>query len=201
MSFENHRVQEDFTATPFCTMTGNVNEPASFQLTHKEEGTLVSSSNRPSSSSPTTSTSVHYSSLQNPPPSPIQDLLAVPVKNPSTDFTSQLTKQPTHEIGSRDFAYGLTCALAELAVQNGHTFVAEENYEDYTAQSPFHQAGNCRTAAWVVLYQGTLGRPPFHGRDMIGPGSKIHLFDTALALCYTGFEQPMLYAELGGPLY
>jgi hypothetical protein len=36
---------------------------------------------------------------------------------------------------------------------------------------------------------------------MIGPGSKICLFDTALALRYIGFEQPMLYAELGGPLY
>ena len=36
---------------------------------------------------------------------------------------------------------------------------------------------------------------------MIGPGSKICLFDTALAWRYTGFEQPTLYAELGGPLY
>jgi hypothetical protein len=112
-----------------------------------------------------------------------------------------LTKQLTHEISSREFAYGLTCALAELAMWNGHTFVAEENYEDYTAQSPFHQAENCQTVAWVVLYRGTLGRPPFHGRDMIGPGSKIRLFDTALTLRYTGFEQPTLYAELGGPLY
>jgi len=66
---------------------------------------------------------------------------------------------------------------------------------------PFHQAENCRTAAWVVLYRGTLGRPPFCGRDMIGPGSKIRLFDTALALRYTGFEQPTLYAELGRPIY
>jgi len=86
-------------------------------------------------------------------------------------------------------------------MQNGHMFVTEENYEDYMAQSPFHQAGNCWTTAWVVLYRGTLGRPPFHGRDMISPESKICLFDTALALHYTGFEQPMLYAELGGPLY
>src|SRR6202790_4685768 len=62
----------------------------------------------------------------------------------------------------------------------------------------FHNSG---TAAWVVLYQGTLGRPPFHGRDMISPESKICLFDTALALHYTGFEQPMLYAELGRPIY
>ena len=61
-------------------------------------------------------------------------------------------KQLTHEISSQEFAYGLTCALVESAVWNGHTFVAEENYEDYTVQSPFHQAGNCRTAAWVVLY-------------------------------------------------
>jgi hypothetical protein len=79
--------------------------------------------------------------------------------------------------------------------------IAEENYEDYTAQSPFHQAENCRTAAWIVLYCGTLGRPPFYGRDMVGPGSKICLFDTALAMHYTGFERPMLYAELGRPLY
>jgi len=139
--------------------------------------------------------------LQNPPPSPIRDLVTTPVENPSTDFTSQLTKQLTHEISSRKSAYGLACALAESAVRNGHTFVAEENYEDYTAQSPFHQAENCRTAAWVVLYRGTLGRPPFRGRDMIGPGSKICLFDTALALRYTGFEQPTLYAELGRPIY
>jgi hypothetical protein len=80
-------------------------------------------------------------------------------------------------------------------------FITKEKYEDYTAQSPFHQAENCRTVAWLVLYRGTLGRPPFHGRDMIGPGSRIRLFDTALALRYTGFEQPTLYAELGGPLY
>ena len=119
MSFENHRVQEDSTAAPFCIMTGTVRE-------------LVN--------------------LQNPPPSPIQDLVTVPVENPSTDFTSQLTKQLTHEISSCKSAYGLACALAESAVWNGHTFVAEENYEDYTAQSPFHQAENCWTAAWVVLY-------------------------------------------------
>jgi hypothetical protein len=80
-------------------------------------------------------------------------------------------------------------------------FIAKENYKDYTAQSPFHQAENCWTTAWVVLYRGTLGRPPFHGRDMVGPGSKICLFNTALTLCYTGFEQPTLYAELGGPLF
>jgi hypothetical protein len=36
---------------------------------------------------------------------------------------------------------------------------------------------------------------------MVGPGSKICLFDTALSLCYSGFEQPTLYAELGGPMY
>jgi hypothetical protein len=119
MSFENHRVQEDFMAAPFCIMTGTVREPVD---------------------------------LHNPPPSPIQDLVTVPVENPSTDFTSQLTKQLTHEISSRKSAYGLACALAESAVQNGHTFIAEENYEDYMAQSPFHQAENCRTAAWVVLY-------------------------------------------------
>jgi len=35
---------------------------------------------------------------------------------------------------------------------------------------------------------------------MIGPGLKIRLFDTALALRYTGFEQPTLYAELGRPI-
>src|ERR1700692_299229 len=81
MSFENHRVQEDSTATLSCTMTGTVNDPASFRLTHKGEGTLVLLSNHPSSSSSTMSTSVHYSLLQNPPPSPIQDLLAIPVKN------------------------------------------------------------------------------------------------------------------------
>jgi hypothetical protein len=70
-------------------------------------------------------------------------------------------------------------------VQNGHMFIAEENYEHYMAQSPFHQAENCQTAGWVVLYNGTLGRPPFHGRDMVGPRSKIRLFDTALTMCYT----------------
>ena len=36
---------------------------------------------------------------------------------------------------------------------------------------------------------------------MLGPRSRICLFDTALTLHYTGFEQPTLYAELGGPLY
>ena len=36
---------------------------------------------------------------------------------------------------------------------------------------------------------------------MLGPRSKIRLFDTALASRYTGFEQPTLYAELGGPFY
>jgi len=114
MSFENHRVQEDSTAAPFCIMTGTVRQLAN---------------------------------LQNPPPSPIQDLITVPVENPSTNFTSQLTKQLTHEISLHKTAYGLTCALAESAVQNGHMFVAEEYYEDYTAQPPFHQAENCRTVA------------------------------------------------------
>jgi hypothetical protein len=65
---------------------------------------------------------------------------------------------------------------------------------------PGRELSDC-SLAWVVLYRGTLGRPPFHGRDMIGPGLKIRLFDTALTLRYTGFEQPTLYAELGGPLY
>ena len=83
-------------------------------------------------------------------------------------------------------------------MQNRHTFIAKENYKDYTAQSPFHQAENCQTVAWVVLYHGTLGRPPFHGRDMVGPGLKICLFDTTLTMCWAGFEKPMLYAELGG---
>ena len=119
MPFDNHRVQEDSTAAPFCTMTGTVREPAN---------------------------------LQNPPPSPIRDLVTIPVENPSTNFTSQLTKQLTHEISSQKIAHGLACALAESAMWNGHTFVAKENYKDYTAQSPFHQAENCRTAAWVVLY-------------------------------------------------
>src|SRR5882762_4686979 len=100
MSFENYRprVQDDSTATLSCTMTGTLNDQASFQLTHKEEGTFISSSNHPSSSSSTMSTSVHHSLLQNPPPSPIQNLLTIPVENPSTNFTSQLTKQLTHEI-------------------------------------------------------------------------------------------------------
>ena len=84
-----------------------------------------------------TGTVRELANLQNPPPSPIQDLVTIPVENPSTDFTSQLTKQLTHEISSRESAYGLACALAESAVRNGHTFVAEEDYEDYTAQSPF----------------------------------------------------------------
>ena len=77
-------------------------------------------------------------------------------------------------------------------MQNGHTFIAEENYKDYIAQSPFYQAENCQTMAWIVLYCGTLYRPPFHERDMVNPGLKIHLFNTALALHYTGFEQPTL---------
>jgi len=72
--------------------------------------------------------------LQNPPPSPIRDLVTTLVENPSTDFTSQLTKQLTHEVSSRKSAYGLACALAESAVRMD-TFVAEEDYEDYTAQS------------------------------------------------------------------
>jgi|SRR5882762_10511443 len=113
MSFKNYRVQDDSTATPSSTMTGTVNNQASFQLTHKEEGTFVSSSNHPSGSSSTTSTSIHHLSLQNPPPSPIQDLLNIPVENPSTNFMSQLTKQLTHEISSQEYAYGLACALAE----------------------------------------------------------------------------------------
>jgi hypothetical protein len=152
MSFENYRVQVDSTVTPSCAMTGTVNDQTNFQLTHKEEGTFISSSNHPSGSCSTMSTSVLHFSLQNPPPSPIRDLLTIPVKNPSTNFRSQLTKQRTHEISSREFAYGLACALAELAMQNGHTFVAEENYEDYMAQSPFHQAENCWTMGWVILY-------------------------------------------------
>jgi hypothetical protein len=95
----------------------------------------------------------------------------------------------------------VSLALAESAMQNGHMFITKEKYKDYTVQSPFHQAENCQTTAWVVLYHGTFGRPPFCGRDMLSLRSKIQLFNTALALRYTGFELPTLYTKLGGPLY
>ena len=117
ISFENHRVQENSTVTLFCTMTGVVDKPANLQLAHKKEGTFISSSssNPPSGNSATTSTSILHFSPQNPPPSPIQDLLTIPVENPSSDFMSQLMKRLTHEISSREFAYSLACALAESA--------------------------------------------------------------------------------------
>jgi hypothetical protein len=139
--------------------------------------------------------------LQNPPPSPIQDLVTIPIEKPPTDFTSELAKQLTHEIRSHKSAYGLACALAESAVQNGHTFIAEKNYEAHGTQSLFHQAENFWTVAWIVLYRETLGRPPFCGKDMLSPRSKICLFNTTLTSHYTGFEQPTLYTELGGPFY
>jgi len=199
MSFPTYEVQVDSTAILFSTMSGT--DQTDLQLIDKEGNTFVKSTDFSSSSSSATPTPILYFPLPNPPPSPIQDSLEVPVVDPVNNFTSQLMEQLTCEVSLRESTYGLVQALAESAVRNGHTFITEEKYEDYTAQSPFHQAENCRTAAWVVLYQGTLGRPPFHERDMLSLRSRIHLFDTALALCYIGFEQPMLYAELGGPLY
>ena len=122
------------------------------QLIDKEGNMFVASTDRSSSSSSTTPTPVPQFPLPNPPPSPIRDSLEVPVEDPVNNFTSQLTEQLMREVGLRESTYGLVQALAESAVQNGHMFITKEKYEDYTAQSPFHQAENCRTTAWVVLY-------------------------------------------------
>ena len=145
MSFENYKVQVDSTATPSCTMTGTVKDQTSFQLIHRED-TFISSSNHPSGSSSTTSIPVHHFSLQ------ILHLLLSKIYLPYQSRTHPPISRvswwnSSYEISSWEFAYGLACALVESAMRNRHTFVAEENYEDYMAQSPFHQAGNSQTMA------------------------------------------------------
>ena len=122
-------------------------DQSGLQMVGKEGNTFVASTDDSSSSSSTTPTPVLHFPLPNPPPSPIQDSLEVPVEDPVNNFTSQLMEQLTREVSLRKSTYGLAQALGESAVQNGHTFITEEKYEDYTAQSPFHQAENCWTMA------------------------------------------------------
>jgi hypothetical protein len=154
MSFPTYEVQVDSTAIKFCTMSST--DQTDLWLIDKEGNTFVKSTDRSSSSSSTTPTPVLHFPLPNPPPSPIQDSLEVPVKDPVNNFTSQLTEQLTREVSLQESTYGLAQALVESAVRNGHTFITEEKYEDYTAQSPFHQAENCWTPAWVVVTDNIL---------------------------------------------
>src|ERR1700676_3299415 len=95
----------------------------------------------------------------------------------------------------------ISCALAQSAMEKHYTPVEEERYEEYTAQSPLHQDVVRASAAWVILHQGIIGQPLSQYSGNLKPGTFICLDDTTLAKRNCGFEQPMMFAELGRALH
>src|ERR1700676_331520 len=157
--------------------------------------------------SPTSSTPPDSPPL-NPPPSPMTstdcagDVLP---DNLIDNISHQLTRQLAHDVSSletNNTISGLSLindALLKSANQHNHPFIFDEFYEGYTAQSPVHQGIDQISAAWIILHHGTLGRAPSSGSRGLSSGSFICLFDTSLALHNLGFEQPLLYTQLGRP--
>jgi len=152
--------------------------------------------------------------LPNPPPSPTcvesPSIAASSVPNNSfDDVMSQLMNQLGHEIDIMNSYQIITnpsltpisCALAQSAMEKNRTPVEEEKYEEYTAQSPLHQDVDRASAAWVILHRGIIGRPLSQYSGNLKPGIFVRLDDTTLAKRYCGFEQPMLFAELGRALH
>jgi hypothetical protein len=146
----------------------------------------------------------------NPPPSPMTSTNCAGDMLPNNlidNISHQLTRQLAHNVSSletNNTSPGLSLindALLKSANQHNHPFVFDKFYEGYTAQSPVHQGIDQVSAAWIILHHGTLGRAPSSGSKGLSSGSFICLFDTSLALCYLGFEQPLLYTQLGRPLY
>src|SRR6267378_3251598 len=195
-----------FPPQPIVSVTDHV----SLALDPDVEDTVRSSLDHLSDiPSPTSSTPPDSPPL-NPPPSPMTstdcagDMLP---DNLIDNISHQLTRQLAHDVSSletNNTISGLSLindALLKLANQHNHPFIFDEFYEGYTAQSPVHQGIDQISAAWIILHHGTLGRAPSSGSRGLSSGSFIRLFDTSLALRNLGFEQPLLYAQLGRPLY
>jgi len=91
----------------------------------------------------------------------------------------------------------ISCALAQSAMEKNRTPVEEEKYEEYTVQSPLHQDVDGASTAWVILHRGIIGRPLSQYSGNLKPGIFVRLDNMTLAKRYCGFEQPMLFAELG----
>src|ERR1700674_790492 len=183
---------------------------STFAFPPQSEDTVYSSLDHLSDiPSPTSSTPPDSPPL-NPPPSPMTstdcagDVLP---DNLIDNISHQLTRQLAHDVSSletNNTISGLSLindALLKSANQHNHPFIFDEFYEGYTAQSPVHQGIDQVSAAWIILHHGTLGRAPSSGSRGLSSGSFICLFDTSLALRNLGFEQPLLYAQLGRPLY
>src|SRR5882762_10782805 len=144
----------------------------------------------PVTSSPT-STTLPDSPPLNPPPSaiiPVDCAADMLPNNLINDIASQLTKQFTHNVSileANNTISGLSIindTLLKLANQHNHTFIFDEFYQDFTAQSPVHQGIDQVSAAWIILHHGTLGRVHLSGREELGSGSFVRLFDTSLAM-------------------
>ena len=154
------------------------------------------------------------SQLINPPPSPtcVKSHSTVTNTFPNNSFNDvmgQLMNQLEHEVDTMKF-YQITSnpsltsigyALAQSAVEKHHTPVKEERYEEYTAQSPLHQDVVQASAAWVILHRGIIGQPLSQYSGNLKPGTFICLDNMTLAKRNCGFEQPMMFAELGRALH
>jgi len=105
-----------------------------------------------------------------------------------------------HQITSNPSLTSIGYALTQSAMEKNHTPVKEEKYEEYTAQSPLHQDVDQASAAWVILHRGIIGRPLSQHLGNLKPSTFLRL-DMTLAKLYCGFEQPMLFAELGRALH
>ena len=133
----------------------------------------------PETPSPTPTTLPHSPPL-NPPPFPIipvdcaADML---VDNLINDIARQLTKQLTHDVSileANNTISGLSLindTLLKSANQHNHTFIFNEFYRDFTAQSPVHWGIDQVSAAWIILHRGMLGRAHLSGREELGSGS------------------------------
>jgi len=154
------------------------------------------------------------SQLINPPPSPtcVESHSTVTNTFPNNSFNDvmgQLMNQLGHEVDTMKFHqitsnFSLTSigyALAQSAMEKHRTPVEEERYEEYTAQSPRHQDVVRAFATWVILHRGIIGCPLSQYSGNLKPGTFIRFDDTTLAKRNCGFEQPMMFAELGRALH
>jgi hypothetical protein len=106
-----------------------------------------------------------------------------------------------HQIMSNPSLTSIGCALAQSAMEKNRTPVEEEKYEEYTTQFLLHQDMVRASATWVILHQGIIGRPLSQYSGNLKPSTFVCLDDMTLTRQNCGFEQPMLFAELGRALH
>jgi len=85
-------------------------------------------------------------------------------------------------------------------MEKNRTPVKEEKYEEYTAQSHFIKMWSS-IRCLVILHRGIIGWPLSQYSGNLKPRTFVCLDDTTLAKQYCGFEQSMLFAELGRALH